>query len=329
MHFRLALAAPLAALVLSAPTSTDSVHLAWKLKEGDVLRYRITQVMEQSITGPTEMEISNTSSIVMSQKVLAVSSDGVAEVDVKYDAMKMHMEMPMGAMDFDSTRTGDDAKKNDEKLAHIGRLVGSSFHMQLEPSGRVAELSGIPELLAKAFPDDAAADPMMGDMREMLKQSFGNDAIKKLIEVAVYPDKALSTGDHWNRTTSWELPMVGTLDIAMEFTLEGSEPQKGQECARIAVTDTISQNKAKGPGANMFADKFDVDVSVSDSKGKGTLHFAPESGRMVKQVLSQNMEMNMSMRAKDSDKSTPAMEMGISIDMQTTTELLGKDEPVF
>lgn len=329
MHFRLALAAPLVALFLSAPTSPDSVHLAWKLKEGDVLRYRITQEMEQSITGPTEMEISNTTYIVMSQKVLTVRSDGVADIDVTYDAMKMHMETPMGAMDFDSTRTGDDAKKNDEQLAHLGKMVGSSFHMQLEPSGRVAELTGIPELLAKAFPDGGSGNPMMGDMREMLKQSFGNDAIKKMIEVAVYPDKPISTGEHWNRSTSWELPMVGTLDIAMEFTLEGTEPQKGQDCAKIAVTDTISQNKAKGPGANMLADKFDVDVSVSDSKGKGTLHFAPESGRMVKQVLSQNMEMNMSMRAKDSDKSAPAMQMGISVDMKTTTELLGKDEPVF
>jgi Family of unknown function (DUF6263) len=278
-----------------------------------------------------EMEISISSSIVMSQKVVSVRADGVADIDVTYDAMKMHMDVPMGGdMEFDSTRTGDEAKKNDQRLAYVGRLIGSSFHMQIEPSGRVAALTGIADLLAKCFPDDATADPMMTGMREMFKQSFGDESMKRLIEVAVYPDKPLSAGDKWNRNSSWAMPMVGTLDISMDFTLEGMEAQKGEVCAKIALVDKITQDKDKGPGANPFGEQFDIDVSMSESTGKGTLYFALESGRMVKQVVDQNMEMSLDMRAKDSDKSAPpAMKMDMSIEMRNTIELLGKDEPAF
>jgi threonine dehydrogenase-like Zn-dependent dehydrogenase len=53
------------------------------------------------------VEVGSNVSQVISEKVKSVTPDGVATLECTWEAVKMHMSLPMGGdMDFDSTQAG-------------------------------------------------------------------------------------------------------------------------------------------------------------------------------------------------------------------------------
>jgi hypothetical protein len=138
----------------SSPIWGEDVKLAWKLKEGEVLRYRIVQDTHQTITGPGEFEFGSTVAQVIREKVKSVSPEGVASLECTWEAVKMHMSLPMiGDMDFDSTQAGGAAGALGP-LKGFADLPGATFTMEMKPNGEVAALHGIGDAMKKVFAGD-------------------------------------------------------------------------------------------------------------------------------------------------------------------------------
>lgn len=254
---RIALTAFLVAATSAPGIHQDGIALRWRGKVGDVLRMRMT--MTQTMKGSMMPQaVESESAFVFRQEVEEVSPDGVGSLELEYEAVRMQVGGP-AAMDYDSTRAGEEARKNDPKLAALFHpLLDATVHMKIEPSGRVTEIRGLEEALNEAF--EGLETPGMG---EAFKQLFSENSLRRMVEVNVFPEKELAAGGTWQREIELEAPMLGTMVMAFENELVGTEERHGTDCARIAVTGEIKLEltDVDSPGP--------MEVSLADSEHFG------------------------------------------------------------
>src|SRR5262250_1748062 len=131
---RLATLAPL--LTFSAGFARDDVALRWHGKAGDVQRHRVTTVQKTQISAmPQAFKTEYT--LVLRQEVKAVAPDGVGSLELHYEAFRMQAEGMM-PIDYDSTRQGDEAKKNPADIASaFATLSAATIQVEIEPSGHL------------------------------------------------------------------------------------------------------------------------------------------------------------------------------------------------
>lgn len=300
--------------LVALAANDDQVTLRWKLKQGDSLRYRMTQdqTTESEMMGEKETH----SGFVLRESVTAVAPDGVATVGVKYEAAKLE-STGMGAMSYDSTRTGDAAKKNDPKLAKIFEpMLQAQLSMKLEPSGRVVEMKGLQEMLDKSFGPVTSSGGM--DVASILKDAFNDDAVKRLVEINVFPTEPISPGKKWHREAAQKLPMMGNLKLDIENTFVGVEEHAGVRCAKIQLGGTMKLE----PVADA---RMPMQASMDSTSISGTMFFDLEKGRLVE--VETNTEMDMHLSA--GGEASAGMKMDMTISGVTRMMLIGDDAPAF
>lgn len=317
MNTLLRAAALLAVLALGANSTApqEPVRLRLQFEAGECLRYRMTQVqtMESELLGT----IATTSSMVFRQEVASVAEDGTASLGLRYEAVKMDMDGP-AAMSFDSTRTGEEAKKNDARLAKVfGPMLEARLGMTIEPSGRVTEITGFKELLEAAL--SGVSEGGNAEVGEMLKELLSEDALRKMVEINVFPAEPLAPGASWKRSLDQKIPMFGNLKVELDNTFAGTEEHAGSRCARIDVAGKLTFEKSAEPSP------IPVEVSIASPALAGTMYFALERGRFLEMRLETSMDMHFS--AKVEGGGGFEMEMGMTTGQ--TLRLLNKDEPAF
>ncbi len=312
---------------LTAPAKSDDVKLAWKFKEGEVLRYRISQDMHQAITGPTDIEIDSSVGQVIKEKVKSVAADGTASLECTWEAVKVHMSIPMGGdVDFDSTR-GDTAGSTPSPLKGFAALPGSTFELEMKASGEVTAVRGVSDTMKKILEGGDAASK---STRDMMQRAFTDDAMKRYLGTTVLPEKPIAVGGTWARDSVFEMPPLGTLKAHFDFNLAGMEDARQTPCAKLGTKFQMKLEGKPDVSAMPGAANFDIDMSMDGAEGEGTIHFSPEKGRLVASALVTDMDMSMTMKPKGQDKSDDGkMEIAIKLTMKTNLALLGADEAPF
>ena len=309
-----------------APAAVPSeTRLAWKLHEGEVLRYRIIQDIRQEMS-PMGMQTNSQVGQVLKEKVQGVAPDGTAKLEVTWEALRYRLDSPMGGgLDYDSTKDSTDAPAGPMK--GLSKVVGSVFRLEMKPTGEIVALSGIDEVMTKIT---SGGD--LGPMGPMLSKSFNDASMKRALETVLLPEKALTDGETWKREAQFDVPALGKLKIDFDFKLDGTEMVAGAKAAKVGVLYSMSLAGGKPDMTGMpGADQFDIDLSMNDAKGEGTIHFSPDLGRMVKTQLDSDMDMAMVLKPKGEAKADAGegMKMGIVIHQKITTTLLGASDPAF
>ncbi|HTF88892.1 MAG TPA: DUF6263 family protein [Planctomycetota bacterium] len=304
----------LTALAAFAPLAgQDGVKLRWKFESGDVLRYRMTteQLTDLSSMGGQTMETST--AFVMRELVQEVAADGTASVEIGYEAMRVTMDM--GTLtQFDSTLSGEEAKKNDASLGKlVAPILAGKLHMKVDPSGRISGLTGVKEMLANAASSGDAAG-------KMLERTFSEDAQRKWLEVNVFPDKALNPGDTWNHDFDVAAPPSGKMKFAVANKLESLEDRAGASCARISAVTKLTLEFDETAAYQMH-------IVEDETKSEGTMWFDPKRGRMVESAQSLRMKMGIGPATEGTAEGEAQMQVSVS----TTTKLLllSTDAPAF
>ena len=311
--------------IVALALSPSETKLAWKLHEGDVLRYRILQDIRQEMS-PMGMQTDSRVGQVLKEKVQSVAPDGTAKIEVTWEALQYRLHSPMGGgVDYDSTK--DAAEASAGPMKSLSKLVGSAFRLEMKPPGEIVALSGIDEVMTKLT---AGGDA--GPMGAMLSKSFNDASMKRALETVLLPEKALADGETWKREAQFDVPALGKLKIDFDFKLDGSETVAGSKAAKVGVLYSMSLGGGKPDMTGMpGADQYDIDLSMNDAKGEGTIHFSPDLGRMVKTQLDSDMDMAMVLKPKGESKAGAGdgMKMGIVIHQKLTTTLLGASDPAF
>jgi len=308
-------AALVALLAPGAPERTrtqEEVELRWRGKVGDVLRYRMTQ--HQTTEFPMMPEgMESESAFVIRQEVKEVSPDGIGTLDVGYEALRVDIGGPM-PKSYDSTREGEEAGENDAELAAMFEpILDARLHMKIDPSGHILEIDGLAEVMEEVF--DQLENPAVG---ETFTQMFGEDSLRRMMEVNIFPSEPVSAGDTWQRTAELEAPMLGTMKFVFESEFQGVEKHAGSECAKIGVSGEMEIERAEDMSNPM-------EVSLDDSDIAGTMFFALDNGYLIESSMEMGMEFSFSAGEGKED----GMEMQMSSTTKQRMLRIGEDDPFF
>ena len=277
-----------AALVCVAAMPGDKVKLRLNLKEGDSFRFKVVvdQDIRQTVMGQAQDMVQQ---IGMGQQFDVLSAaDGVYDVKLTYYWVSYLQDGPMGRVEYDS----DDPPEVIPPMAiGFAALKGRHVVMKIDALGYVQDIIGIDAMLdAMVMKFDSLGMTPPPEMKESLKQQFGDEAMKAQMEnmMAIYPEEEVGIGDTWTKEVALKSGMPMTL--VNTYRLVGREA--GQ--AQIEVESIVTPSS----GDPMEVGGMTLAYAISGTQ-QGTMVLDEANGLPVQaniaQKLSGDVTMNDSM----------------------------------
>lgn len=318
----LALAAGvLIATFVPAAAAQDSVPLKYKWTKGQVIVQRMTNETTTDGTTPMgPMKSSQKQVSVMRTTVQSVGEDGTATLEMVTESIKIDNDIPMqGKMTYDSTKPQEGDADN-PGLTAMTAMLNMPITLTIRPDGTVTSVKGsekILEKVRKSMADQPGAERMLPELDKM----FNEEGMKKLVGQGMsnLPGRDTKTGETWQQTMNIELPMMGTVRSTIDYTLAGVEKLSGTSAAKIGIKSVqalVPPKEGEAPAMPMPGMKMDM----KDAVGTGEMWFDFNRGLVLKQVLDQNMTMDISIDAGGQD-----MKMSQKVNTKTTFEMLDAD----
>lgn len=235
-----------------------------------------------------------------------VDAEGNLTMDYRYDALKLDIESEGDQESYDS-KTAD---ANDPRAKLYGSMIGKGFTTKMTKFGEIKEVNGVDELLDSMINsiDDQGyedADEVKEQLRETLKQSFGDEALISMLQQStkVYPQGEIKVGDTWE--TGYSINSIIQMEISVKYTLEKVEGTT----AHVAVTANIETDGAK-PGVFM-----NVPVkSTLNGTMMGNIRMDTTNAFLAEGEINQELEGNIAVDISEEQ----SVELPMKISMKTT-----------
>lgn len=278
--------------------SGEKVRIALQPKKGDKsnLRYTTTQVITQKMMGMS-VKVEQVTDLYMKHTVESKNEQGISSIRVMYERVKFSQENAMtGKTEWDSQTASPD-EETPAMATGYASMVGKSFVMKVNETGKVVEVIGVDVLYANMT---ASLEEMPGgaEMKEKLKSMFGPESMKRNMQqmVAVYPDVLVGVGDTWKDQTA----------LAGEFGLQVNNTYKLEEINDnafvLSLDSEINTDKDAKIDLGLMAVEYDLDGSQ-----EGTLEMDRKTGMLIRSHLDQSVKGSMSISG-----------MNIPINMKST-----------
>lgn len=297
----LALAFLLASLLpLSAAAQPRGTVLAWRWDEGAVRRYRVTQELEQDISGLQEKHVSWTISYLVKQEVRSVAAaTGVATVAQTYEsgvvAAMERSEAGEERAAYDSSKPDAGDKAKHRLIAPYAAFVGETLVFDVDSEGKVLKLEGAQKILAKVMAGLGESNPMLAPILESYKQTLSDDSMRAELErqLRVVPGRSVRPRDDWKVAATQVMPLVGAVRNETTYTLERLRKDRDATIAEIRAEGTLRQEAAGaapgggggggGVGGGVNPDPLGamLDVKIESSAVRGQTRFDAEAGAIA------------------------------------------------
>ncbi len=287
----LATALALAAFVLAAGSEQARAEtLRWKLNPGEVLRYTVEskEVLNSQAMGRDRKSTRSTTTN-LSWTVKSVSTNGDAEILLRFDRVRMHIEQPpFLPLDFDSSPNKLEIPAEFEAVdRQVKASAGVELTFTLHPSGEVDDLK-VPEQTLKKLREGLAKDAPGVD-------SISEKGLKDMLmpsKPPVFPAGSLEPGQTWAAPPSKITLPMGTLSIDQVFTYQGPDA-KTPRVSLVGIETRVTLEPAEN-----------VTAKIRKQEGSGNLTFNTETGRIVNTRNKQKVEMILTERGQDMVQST-------------------------
>jgi hypothetical protein len=199
---------------------------------------------------------------------------GEAVIKQKFDRVKMKMNSPVGAFDYDS--------KSEEAPTGLGAIIApmykamteGDFEITMTSRGEVKDVK-IPEGVLAALKNSPNAG-QLGDIAS-------SDGFKKMISqgALVLPKDPPKKGDTWSTKVDMKNPAVGTQTIETTYLYDGTKDVKGTTFALIKPTLKMEFGAA--------AEGQKPAMSIKEQSSDGEILFNIAAGRLHSTVLNQKV----------------------------------------
>jgi hypothetical protein len=208
---------------------------------------------------------------------------GEAVIKQKFDRVKMKMNSPYGALDYDS--------KSEEAPTGLGAIIApmykamteGEFEITMTSRGEVKDVK-IPEGVLTALKNSPNAG-QLGDVAS-------SDGFKKMISqgALVLPKDPPKKGDTWTTKVDMKNPAVGTQTIETTYRYDGTKDVKGTVFALIKPTLKMEfGGAAEGQKAAM---------SIKEQSSDGEILFNIAAGRLYSTSLNQKVTIQANAAGK-------------------------------
>jgi hypothetical protein len=285
-NFQLALAALSLLLVLSSCNtqgggSGEKISLGLHLTQGQVFKQlnKTTQKITQKIMGMSTT-VNMVNEMYMTQEVLDINAEGVANVKLTYSRIRSEQENSMtGKQVFDS----QDTTANSDNPSFVGfkQLVGQGFEYSITPQGKVTSVRGVDSLFERVLSGVGDGGPEVETIKKTLQASFGDEAMKSMMEQMMghLPPAQVAAGDTWGG----EVKIAGTMamTVANEYKLESIEPDK----AILSVTGEVKTDKGAGLDLGIANVEYNLEGTTD-----GTMEIDRKTGLPVVIKMTQKLK---------------------------------------
>lgn len=258
----------------------EKVDLKPKFKAGQKSTYRFEQssTVVQTVPGMAEgMKQDIIQNFDAEMRVMSVSEDGTATLEIEYKSMKLGMTSPMGSMEYDSAKPGPDDATNPIAGA-VKPIIGMVVTAKVDKSGQVTETSA--DMSKLAGPAAQMAKQMVS--AEQIKSMFG-----RIIALKEGPTE-VAVGESWTTedvVTQNRMKMKVKMDKKLE-KVSGAD-------ATISMKGTMTTEKdEKDPQAAMAPD-------VTDAKIEGSAVWDTEAGAVKSIESTQTLKLKSQMGDQD------------------------------
>jgi len=202
---------------------------------------------------------------------------------------------------IDSSAAGDTPEAQALK-----KLTGKPITLQLDDTGRVLSVSGFAEFLESGRPD-AAEDPQVAGLTEMMEQAFSDDAMSALMQQSqtIYPQDAVGVGDTWTSAFDVSNAAIGAISAESHYKLVEMTKYRGRDAARL---DVVMDMKIEGDMPmieqmnTMFAQQGgSMDIEFGEFESAGSLWIDLETGLTLDSTIDQVFDINMNLEMPDQE----------------------------
>lgn len=313
---------------LFAPHSyaTEKVDLKPRFVPNEKHSVQVTEENEisQAAMGQQQV-IQHTKSTGLEFAVQEVQANGDAYIKVTYLILKEKTTSPMGSMEYDSTRP--EAAVSNPLASTYEALLGESFSIKVNSSGKILKLNGIDEMFLRMAEKIVAREDasMTGKQKASMNKMYGSrkkriDTIKQNIEkmpfvseesvknmlnniVMMLPGRPVEVGDSWaDRMSVWQ-----NIDVNTTYTLKGSKNgmaiidvnwRKGEDEAPMVVQQGPEKVKIKIVGL-----------------GQGTVEINKKNGWLI----NGKVNSRFSVSGKAGNQNMPSVKMDQTITINPLT----------
>jgi hypothetical protein len=314
---------------LGPAAASEELRLRLELQAGQRHRFAVTQTQQMQIALGALGTQQTTSRMRMefTYVVRELAPDGTAKIDAVYDRIRLELGAAGNRLEFDSN-DAPSPDGNDPLQAIRPLLVGHSIGVELSARGEVVRVEGFEQLwdeLGDTLPDD----PASRDVLEMVRQGFGEDSLRGVMQVGtvVFPEEPIRPGQRWSHRTELNNPVLGRMTIDSSYEAQGTEQRKQRPCLKFGLT-TQTRFSGNNPMIEQFSRMFSdaggemqLNWEIADSEGRGTMWVDRRSGLTVESEQTQPIRLTLSFGATGGEPAEgPAVQM--EIEQQVRLELL-------
>ncbi|HZO85200.1 MAG TPA: DUF6263 family protein [Verrucomicrobiae bacterium] len=216
--------------------------------------------------------------------VLGERPNGGRELELEFESAEMDVTMNgKPVVNLDTKAEAGPAESN-PAVAGFRQIIGAKIKFHVDASNRVEKVEGVKEFSAKA---SAGSNPQG---RAAMQSMFNEDYFKQMVDFQrSLPPQPVKKGDTWPVKTEINAPVLGAMNIDLNYTFQGWEQRDNRKCAAMDFAGTMS---SKGDAA---AASTGMSMKVESGKLSGKTWFDPELGHPVETSLNQDMVLHMTM----------------------------------
>ncbi|HQY21307.1 MAG TPA: DUF6263 family protein [Ignavibacteria bacterium] len=273
------------------------VSLLLKPKVGDVLKYKMnaktTSKENSPLTEGKELTSIQDINYYYSEEVTDITSAGIVSYKITFDSITIISNLASGDSSVSLTYNSNikDSIYSKPDFLQYNAIMAEDFYARVGQNGEISDIYGLEKVYEKMF--KALGDTLSNEQKESLKDSFGRDAIKAVLQqqFQMFPESAVYLDSVWTRSYETQM-LIFPVRNSLSYKLNEVKEENNQTIltidADLAVDFIEKEIKDK---------QMSYKVENSETGGKGLIVYNLTKGCVVKKETSTNLKLDMKISA--------------------------------
>ena len=271
----------------------DRITLKMVPKKGEVFRYGMTAKTSQkensAMTGGKDVTQDQTTYYYYRQEVTD-TANGVTTFKVTFDSISVVFENKLPGDSIQKVVYNSNVKDSiysKPDFVQYNSTIGEPFNITVSPKGEIGDVYGLQKIYDKIF--KGFGDTLKEADKSQIKESFGNEAIKSVLQqqFQIFPDNEVVKDSAWTRSYDTQL-LVFPGRNSLSYKILDVKTENGETIVTIDadLSTTLLKDEVKDKQAT-------YKVENSSFNGKGTILFNLTRGFVVKKETTTKIDLTL------------------------------------
>jgi len=245
------------------------------------------------LTGDKEVTSTQDIFYYYAEEVNDVASSGIITYKIKFDSITIVSSAAEKDSSISMTYNSNikDSVYSRPDFIQYNSIMNEEFFARVSPQGEISEVYGLEKVYQNMF--KSLGDTLTSEQKETLKESFGKDAIKAVLQqqFQMFPENEVYQDSSWTRSYETQI-LIYTVKNILSYKLKKIKEENNQFLIEI-----------EGELAVEFIEKEikekQMTYKVEDVKtgGKGMIVYNLSAGCVAKKETSTNIDLGMKISA--------------------------------